>query len=126
MGFADEQGKAMLESVDKPPASRFPPTDAERVILREAVVQWSRVREEKLKALVDLLGEQTPEPRFDKWRDHVRSLKDALATFCNTQARLAQPPPSGRRASWPPMGWPRRPSSTRSRRPWWRPRAATR
>jgi cell division septum initiation protein DivIVA len=92
MGFADEQGKAMLESVDKPPASRFPPTDAERVILREAVVQWSRVREEKLKALVDLLGEQTPEPRFDKWRDHVRSLKDALATFCNTQARLAQPP----------------------------------
>ena len=81
----------MLESVDGAVAM-IPPTDAEKKILREAIVQWSKVREEKLDALVKLLGEQTPDPRFDKWREHVRSLKDALATFCSTQARLQQPP----------------------------------
>lgn len=91
MGITDARNKELLEGAQAPGVVPGPP-EQELAVLKEAVSGWSRVRDEHLNGILNLLSERTKDPLIDKWKDKVRSLQDGLATFCKVQDRL--PPPA--------------------------------
>ncbi|HWO17370.1 MAG TPA: hypothetical protein VNO30_01295 [Kofleriaceae bacterium] len=87
MGLSYERKKELLASIEGPLSA--PP--AEQSILMQSIVDWNAKRAEHLDALLDILTEDTKEPRIDKWKSRVSALKDALSVFCKTDTRLPQP-----------------------------------
>jgi hypothetical protein len=87
MNIPYDRGRELLESIDAP--LNAPP--AEQPVLKQAIIDWSVKRAEHLNALLDVLEEDTKDPRTDKWKSRVSALKDALSTFCKTDTRLPQP-----------------------------------